>query len=199
MLFGILKSNSNTGLDSELQCVFTAPLSVISNQPSYVQDMMSLRRRASTQLVQRWEIEAGISPSNNSSEFLEHSVFNNHSTVFFVRMPQVYGMARTSGSALSAGAAQGATSLALTTPLKAGEFFQISGDKKVYMAGKPGGAGTMIVPGLAKAAAESTALVLNGNVTLHARYDESVRLGITYVDGILSNPGVVKFVESLDA
>ena len=70
MLYGILKDSTNTGLDSQLQCIFNAPLSVISNQPAYVQDMMSLKRVVGSQNVQRWEIEANIQPTNDSANFL---------------------------------------------------------------------------------------------------------------------------------
>lgn len=198
MSYGILRSSTNTGSNAEILCGFTAPLQIISNQPSYVQDMMNLRRRASSQNIQRWEIETGLVPSNNSSEFLAHSVANGHDKVFFVRMPQVANMKITTvPSQLISAAAVGAVVVNMSTPVSVGEFFQLAGGTKVYMAHAVNGSAVSCVPRLNKAAANGTAVLAGKNVTMRARYDQDIKLGITYVDGILSNPGTVKLIEDL--
>lgn len=205
MLYGILKSATNTGLDSELQCVFTAPLQVMSNQPSYSQDMLNLSRKASSQNVQRWEVEAGISPSNNSADFMTHSVEFGHNSKFYIRVPQVAGLLPTNSSGnvivlpnTQVAVAQGVgyDALATTENMIAGEFFQITGDEKVYIA-LGSGKSIKIAPRLHQAAAFNAAVIRGTSVKMLVRYDTSVRLGITYTDGILSNPGSVKFIEAI--
>jgi hypothetical protein len=104
MLYGILKTATNTGADNELHSVFSAPLTITSNQPSYIQDSMNLKRFASSQGIQRWELEANIAPSNNSSNFLVHSVLNGSNTVIYVRMPQVTNLLGTQDIVYTAGA-----------------------------------------------------------------------------------------------
>jgi len=199
MSVGILTSSTNTGVDSELKCIFTAPISVLSNQPAYVQDMLNLKRRASSQNVQRWEIETGIFPENNSANFLLHSVVNGHSTPFYVRMPQVYGMTRSAANTAvnnGAGYIAGVNSVVVDTALVAGEFIKFHGHSKVYLV-ITGGTTAVIFPPLIAAIADNEVVYTDTRVTLLAMYDTSVQLGITYKDGVLSDPGSVKLVESL--
>jgi hypothetical protein len=93
--YGILNSANNTGLDSEILLNFSTPLSIVSNQPSFVQDTMNLGRKASNQNVQRWEIEANFEPTNGSTNYLTHSVSNGYGSVFGIRMPQPSNALRT--------------------------------------------------------------------------------------------------------
>jgi hypothetical protein len=198
MKYGILSSQINTGLDSELECVFVAPLSIISNQPAYVQDMLNLRRSASSQNVQRWEIESNIEPTNNSANALVHSVMNGYDNVFYVRMPQVYGIALTASGSVRDTAIVGADTISLNgAGCKKGEFIQFTGDNKVYLVVE-GGSTIKIHPPLLRQATAGTLLITGGKVTMRARYDSDVRLGITYVDGILSDPGSIKLVEDIE-
>lgn len=204
MKYGILKPGLNTGSDDEIQCGFVAPLSVISNQPSYAQDTMNLTRKASSQNVQRWEIEANLEPTNNSANFMLHSIENGHDGIFHVRMPQIANL----GAAdltdalthLSAVAKAYIVTLSGEYDLIPGEYIQFENHSKVYIVTAFTKAGTTTVsvrPRLHKAVPAGTAVRNGGNVTMHARYDSSVRLGITYIDGVLSDPGSVKLIEAL--
>jgi len=105
-MYGILKSVTNTGLISELSSVFTAPLSITSNHPGYAQDTLSLKRRTSSGSAQRWEIEAGIAPTDSitnisvneiqsdAPNLFIHSIRNRTSDTIFIRMPQIYKRTR---------------------------------------------------------------------------------------------------------
>jgi hypothetical protein len=198
--YGILKSAVNTGLDSELQCVFSAPLTIISNQPAYVQDMMSLKRRAASQGVQRWEITAGIAASNDSPNFLVHSIANGYETPFYIRMPQVAGLKLTNatntvlGNTVFGNTIIDITGLGITT----GEFIQFQGHSKVYNVIEGGNSLFIrIKPALEITVANGTPIISGGKVTLTARYDQATKLGMTYVDGMLSDQGSVTFIEAL--
>lgn len=203
MAYGILKSETNTGKDGELLCLFTAPLSVISNQPSYVQDMANLRRRASSQNVQRWEIEAGLAPENGeaSANHLIHTLENGHSDVFFIRMPQVHGLKTSYADIFTAATfAANVDTFSISGAMKMvpGEFVRFANHSKVYLVTAAGadGVGIRISPSLRKAVPNGTKIIVGDKVTMAARYDTNVRLGIVYTDGILSNPGTVRLVEA---
>lgn len=179
MKYGILASSTNTGIDSEIICGFVAPLSIVSNQPAYVQDMMNLKRRASSQNVQRWEIEANIEPTVGSVDFAVHSIDNGYDGVFYIRMPQIYGLTLTAAARTVVGInAAGVDTIGISGNLNKGEFIQFTGDTKVYLV-KVGGTTITISPPLLKATTAGQSIITGGNVTMSARYDSDVRIGIT--------------------
>jgi hypothetical protein len=204
MKYGILKSEINTGLDSEILCGFVAPLSVISNQPAYVQDMANLKRRAASQNVQRWEIEAGIEPASdgNSANYAVHGLTFGHYGVFYVRMPQVYGLAVTDSTAIKTSTEIGMNSdtfsILNANKLVTGEFIQFANHDKVYLVrdGGSNGNGVKISPSARVTVPATTAIVTGARVKMAARYDNSVKLGLVYTDGIMTNPGSVRIVEA---
>lgn len=208
MLYGILKSSTNTGLDSELQCVFSTPLSIFSNQPDYVQDSLNLTRTASSQNVQRWEIETKLSPLNGSSAYLTHSVLNGRHKTFYVRMPQVPNLAYSTATVTVGNNAN--YSLAIpanseymrisgASAMVPGEFFRFPNDSKVYMVVEGGAAGANVkfAPRNRVSVSSGATLVLGGKVTMNASYDVDVAVGIVYSDGVLSDPGTIKLVERI--
>lgn len=202
MLAGILKSSSNSGSNAELLAVFAAPLTVRSNQPAYVQDMLNLKRKASSQGAQRWEIETNVVPSSNSAAFMVHSIVNSHVEFLYVRMPQVYGLAQTAnGTTLTNDVAVNATRINITGPLTMipGEFINIGASTKVYMVTEAGygGQDIGIHPPLLEAAFAADAVKTGTLVTMVARYDTDTKIGISYIDGILSDPGSIKLIEAL--
>jgi hypothetical protein len=202
MKYGILKTTSNTGTDAELQCVFTTPLSIVSNQPAYVQDMLNLKRKVNSQNIQRWEMEANIEPSNNSSNFLVHSVMNGYDTVLNIRMPQVYGNApvdiAANTSAVTNGISASTDTIGVSGTIpNVGEFVQFTNHDKVYLVVERFSTSMKIAPALLKNVTINENIKRGGRVTLKAYYDNAVKLGITYIDGILSDPGSVRFIEAI--
>jgi hypothetical protein len=202
MKYGILKTSTNTGQDSELQTVFVAPLSITSNQPAYVQDMLSLRRVTGSQNVQRWEIEANVHPENGTTGFLVHSVKNGAYTPIYVRMPQVPNLTTSAdGIVVNGTASIGASTLNITgaSAMVPGEFIKFANHSKVYMVTDAGAASANvgIAPPLVSALTNGVAIKTGGNVTLTALYEKDVALGIKFTDGILSDNGSVKLVEAL--
>lgn len=204
-MYGVLKSSTNTGLDSELQYVFAAPLNIKSNQPAFISDTMSLKRKVNSQKVQRWEISAEIVPTNDSSNFLVHSVVNGYTDIFFIRMPQVFTpikLPQNLDLRMTATKLAGSNSLNLsgvTTLDLTGQFISFSGNSKVYLVVSKGvnGVGIGITPPLLSNIANTTIVISGDNVTMRARYDEDTQLGITYVDGVMSSPGTINFIEAL--
>ena len=199
MSYGILKDVSiNTGLSSELSCTFSAPLSIINNAPAYVQDSVNLKRKASSQNVQRWEITSNVSPENNSANFLVQATQMGHSSVFGIRMPQVYGIPMNSVPVqVLAKLADDKFSVVDGTALSVGEFFTKSNDTKVYLITDITGNNITMFPSCLTEIVSGDTITHGDCVTCKVRYDTSVQIGITYRDGILSDPGSITFVEAL--
>ena len=204
-MYGVLKSTTNTGLDSELQYVFSTPLQVISRQPVFASDTLSLKHRVNSQKVQRWEITAQIAQTNDSSGFLVHSVVNGMDTPFPLRMPQVYSpvkLSQTLALTMTATALVGASSINITglgAVDLTGQFISFAGNNKVYLVTSKGvsGANIGIAPALITNIASTTAIITGDKVTMMAYYDLDTQLGIQYDDGVLVNNGAVKYIEAL--
>jgi hypothetical protein len=212
-LYGILKSATNTGIESELAAIFAAPLSVSSNQPAFVSDTISLRRRVASQDAQRWEVESSIKPTNDSAAFIVSSIVAGYTEKIYARMPQIYGIKSLesqiddTGEVLTlttVGTASIGSNIFTCTGIRShnfasGEFIQFDTDSKVYIVIDPGvnGVGVIISPKLRLPVYPDTIVKFGSKVTLAARYDTTMTLGMKYIDGILVDPGTIKLVEAL--
>lgn len=179
---------------------FVAPMMVKSNQPVFVADSINLKRyAASMEGVQRWEIETNVMPSNSSAEYLIHSVINGYSTVFDVEMPQVYrGSTEVVTGSTTATGSSGSFSISVqsSSNLKRGDFVSFGNHSKVYLITAVSSGSITIFPRL-RTAVSNTALYYGNNVIMKAYYDTDVMTGISYIDGIISDPGIVKLVEAV--
>lgn len=177
---------------------FVTPTTVSSNQPVFTADTISLKRFAASMEVQRWEIETNLMPSNSSADFLLHSVANGFATVFDVEMPQVYRNSSIipTGSTQATGTA-GTYSVTVNSSsnLKSGDFISFSGHQKVYLIMAVSGQTLTVFPKLRSS--NLGTLNYGNNTVMKARYDVDTVIGITYTDGILSDPGTIKLIEAL--
>jgi len=204
-MYGVLKSSTNTGNDNELLFVFSTPLDIVSNQPAYRSDTMSLKTRVSSQNVQRWEIEAQIAETNDSPNVLVHSTEKGLSEIFHIRMPQVYrsapvpeNLTLTTTSVKQIGS-RNIDIAGLNGNDISGQFINFAGNSKVYLVTSIGtnGANATITPPLLTAIAQNASIIYGNKTTMAARYDANTVLGIKYSDGILVNQGSMKFIEAL--
>ena len=199
MIYGILKDNYTYPLkDTDVISAFVTPLSIINNQPAYAQDSINLRRKASLQGVQRWELVANLAPTNDSAVNLINSVVNNIVNVFTVRMPQVYGLNISTTSAYAAFASRGQSNITTTTTsLVPGEFINFGILPKAYLVVASNGYSATIVPPLLSDVPEGTQLRRGGDCTLAVRYNSDLQSGIKYTDGVLSDQGSVHLLENI--
>ena len=209
--YGVLKTSTNTGVDSEISYAFCAPLQIISNQPAFISDTLNLRRKTAGQSVQRWEIEAQIEQTNDSANFMVDVLAKGYTDITYIRMPQIYRPASkktTAGLTILVNGAFLAGQSTINVDVtgngvwewSAGEFIKFNGHTKVYCVINPGshGVGTVITPPLvANIANDEPVYYGDANVTMRAYYDSNTRIGISYTDGILADPGTVRFVEAL--
>lgn len=188
---------------------FVAPTAVINVSPAFVSDSLSLKRQVSSQNVQRWEIQTNLEPSNSSTDFFVHNVINGYDNVFEIQMPQPYRgkssnkNTNVSSFTCSGTTAAGSSSLSanLNGSLFAGDFIQFSNHDKVYMV-KDGyianGLITLnIFPSLRAQVTNGVTIKTGKNVKMKCRYNVDFTSGISYTDGIVSDPGTVRFVEAL--
>jgi hypothetical protein len=207
-LYGILRDPLvNTGQDSELLCIFAAPLTIKSNEPSFSGDSMNLRRNVRRQYVQRWEVTANIKPQSGSGELPAFLMRAGDFEVIGIRMPQVSMMAYTAtGAKLNGGISPGDSSVALKNALDGGpfpvllesEFIKIQGDSKVYMVTKHLGSGVyQVYPSIRSTLPIGTPVQHGGSVTMYVRIDKDNASNIKFTDGVLMDPGSFTFIEQL--
>jgi hypothetical protein len=207
-LYGILKDALvNTGQDSELLCVFAAPLTIKSNAPSFSGDSMNLKRNVRRQSPQRWEVSANIKPQSGAGDLPAFLLSKGDSEIIGIRMPQVAMMTYdTADIKLNIGVEKGDSSISIKNAvvegplptLAIGEFVRIQGGVKVYLVVADLGTGVYQIhpPCLAMATAD-TILHHGGSVTMAARIDKDNASNIKFTDGILMDPGTITFVEQL--
>lgn len=203
MYYGILKTSSSTGADNEILLKFTTPINIISNQPVFVSDTVMLRRVVQSQNVQRWELEAGIEPTRGSAEFLQHSLNAGYHSNIYIRMPQMFREIEPSGSATATGSL--ASSLITVTPTNlsgvvVGEFISFANHSKVYVITAmvfANNVWTYTISPRLKMAVSNTAINFGGKVVLTAKYDPTSQIGIKYNNGVLADPGSIKFIEAI--
>jgi hypothetical protein len=206
-MYGILNSTVNTGLDSEILVEFVAPLSMISNQPVFGADTISLKQIISSQRVQRWELEANIAPSNDVPFYLISSLDSGYDRVLSIRVPQVFRMNKVIPANIvitaSSGSPRGSAQINVQgngiKRIQPGEFINVGTQSKLYVvvAVTPDGSSLSISPSLRAAVTTGDAIKYGKNCTMKARYDSSTKLGMIYKDGVLADPGSAKFIEAL--
>jgi hypothetical protein len=207
--YGILRSSTNTGNESELIAVFTAPLEITSKKPSMINETITLKRKSSYSDTQRWEITAGLAPLADSSEMLVHSVINGYTEKFFVRMPQVYRKIQLSNNynvsvfADTAGGEDYVTVAGLVNNiLPVGEFIKFAGHGKVYMVREStrlaANANRLkLFPKLINEVASGEIVNYGNKVTMAAMYGEENKIGVSYIDGILAQYDSLSLIEAL--
>ncbi len=202
-LAGIWESNS-------IKVSFVAPLNIISNTPVMSQDTLNLKRNISRRgKAQRWEISTNLMPSTNSADFFLHNVTNNFSEIVEIFMPQLnLNYDTTANSILTTSSVANAGSLsvniigiAVGKRIVKGEFIQFSNHDKVYVTTSNllSDGSISIFPELQKQVPIGTVMKYrnNGPVLMKAYYDLDNTIGIKFVDGVLSDPGNVKFIEAV--
>jgi len=210
IMYGILKSSTNTGKGDELVATFAAPTQIISRVPVLSADTLTLKRDTFARPVQRWEIISNISASNDIREYFLNAVLAGSASIIYLRPPQLVDLNRVLPNGLNIThvgvVAAGSTAIILTgfagKQLPKGELINIGDDPKVYMVRERiavnGAEQTYsIFPALRLAAINAAPIRYGDTTVLRARYDTNTVSGISYSDGILADPGSITFIEAL--
>ncbi|MDB4575352.1 hypothetical protein N9112_00150 [bacterium] len=194
-MYGILENG-------EVIAKFVTPLSVVSNQPVSVSDTLSLKRKVAARSAQRWEISSRLFPlSTDANELFTHSVVHGHHTPFDIIVPQNGGVvaSRKGSSSPTAVGTIGASEVILTgsyNTIPAGTFIKFQGHSKVYMVTQESKLSTSlkIFPKLIAGVSTET-FDWKDDVTMRCIYDTSTVTGMSYIDGVLMDNGVISMVE----
>lgn len=183
---------------------FCAPLAIKSNQPAFVSDSLNLAQYVARQKAQRWEITTGLMPSNDSSDYLCHSTKHGFDIPFDIEMPQVRRAVQVTSASkaeINTNAIAGAQTVSaqITGRIQAGEFIQFENHTKVYLLMNDVSSTSVleIQPPLRRPMPVGTKIFVGKQVKMRCRYELATSLGITYTDGILSDPGSVTLVEAI--
>lgn len=184
--------------------VFTAPLTVKSNQPVFVSDSLSLKRSRQKRSNQRWEISAGIRPETiEANDLLVLLVSKSYTEPVDILVPQNTGvmMKRITGTAVLANGSKGSTTISVTTTafIPKGCFIKFSNHSKVYMTvtDKTRQSNSVeIYPALLSSVSNGS-FYWQDDVIMKAYFDTDVTTGMVYSDGIMMDLGTVKLVEAL--
>ena len=207
--YGVLRSSVNTGIDSELIAVFSAPLSIMSKKPSLLTETLTLKRKTAYTDIQRWEIQTGLVPLADASQMFMHNVVNGYSESFYVRMPQIYrikNLPNTLSPIVFANTAVATSTLNIAglggLILPVGEFIKFASHSKVYMIKESSLLGDNvntinIFPGLINPITINENVSYGTKVTMAAKYGDDNQIGVTYQDGILAQYDSLSLIEAL--
>ena len=184
---------------------FVAPIAVKSNRPVFASDTLSLSRKASRRVAQRWEIEARLEPlSFSAQDLFVNVVTKGYSEDVTIVVPQNYGSIQSRIiNAYTAPIGAGSLNSEIINVssnvnyIPKGTFIKFSTHNKVYMTttNLNGNGSIGIYPGLQEAV--NTTFTHLDDVIMHCLYDFETMTGMSYIDGILMDLGTVKLVENL--
>jgi len=91
-MFGVLDiaaANDANGEDSQLICTFLAPVATVTERLETASDTISLKRRTSRGVAQRWRVEASGVAGTDTVDYFINNMENGATKVMFVRPPSM--------------------------------------------------------------------------------------------------------------
>jgi hypothetical protein len=189
-----------------------APLQITSNEPVYSTDSISLKQLRASQGAQRWELSFNVLTNDNAADLLLGSI-DEIDSPRSMTMPQLKEVSDKNTlvvdtSSIAVAAAGGSSSVTVSRTsnsglLPKGSFVKFSNHDKVYIVKQGvslfgiGNASISIYPALTSALTTSHSIVMGDSVdfTYYRSVDDIT--GITYMDGILADPGRITLIEAL--
>ena len=189
-----------------------APMTIMSNEPMFDVDTVSLKKQRASQNAQRWELSFNTiaEPSTQVDLFL--SSVETLDTVTSMIMPQLprvdelYTLTQTStgvNGSFSAGVSAVSISAATTTGfLPKGSFINFSNHSKVYVTTSDttftsGAVDVNLYPALRTSITSTDFLRTNSECQLNYLRSIDQQTGITFTDGVLASVGTIDLIEAL--
>lgn len=183
--------------------MFTAPMTVKTNQPVFVSDSLSLKRTRIKRTPQRWEITTNVRPeTRDANDLMVALIKSGYTSTLDILMPQNTGSAakRVPGTTPTATGSLNSESITVTTTsfIPAGTFIRFGNHSKIYvtLADRSGNGSVAIYPGL-RVAITNQSFTWKDDVIMPAFVELESTVGMVYSDGVLMDLGVMKFVEAL--
>jgi hypothetical protein len=172
-----------------------APVSFETDELLFVNNTLTMRQERLTFSGQRWRITFNVQPQGNANILVHMLNRLIDSFDFTVPQPDDPKLFAPLSSTTSATASKGATGFQTAATLPAGRFVKFANHSKVYMVTSQTGQSTTLYPALEAELPSGTAFNYGNNVVMRVYYDDSQTRGITFENGLLSNPGTVTLVE----
>jgi len=189
-----------------------APFTVRSNEPMFDVDTVSLKKQRASQNVQRWELSFNILTTKDTEiESLVNTVQNMDVTSTMI-MPQLPAVSKsttiTANPTLQTVAAAGASSIfadhtSANGLLPKGSFIKFNNSNKIYITtndanfNQSSAVSIGIYPKLRTSLTTSNSILCGSSAILtYYRSIDNIQ-GITFTDGILSNPGTIDLIEAV--
>jgi len=196
-MYGIMNEGKLIG-------VFAAPMSVLSNHPVFQEDSLNLKRHVARRAAQRWEISTAVRPENQDANEL-FSLLIDKGTVspIDILVPQNTGSIakrKTGSPAIASGLKnQSVIRVETSSIIPKGTFIKFVNHNKLYLTltdKQSTDTRINIYPAL-RQNVSNTRFNWEDDVIVPFYLEPSVAIGMVYTDGILMDPGVLKFVEAL--
>jgi len=188
-----------------------APLTIVSNQPMFTADTVSLKQIRTAQNAQRWELSFEVLTNDKAADQLLASVSGLASSSSII-MPQLKEVDDkrtitgifTANGAITAGASTIPLALANGAGfLPKGSFVKFANHTKVYLLKTDWDASTTVsgpvevYPTLRTSVPSGTTFLYGSNCTLTQFRSIDDQRGITFQDGILASPGPINLIEAI--
>jgi hypothetical protein len=189
-----------------------APLTILSNEPMFDVDTVSLKKQRASQNAQRWEISFNtIGESATQADMFLSSIKNleQAKTMVIPQLPEVDNTitVSTSTPAIAGTSFTDDTSVSLQPSVASGiipkgTFFKFSNQDKIYVTTNEVNLGSAsptvgFYPRLKLAVTSLNTLMLRDHAVLSYYTSIDNQSGITFSDGVLSNAGTITVIEAL--
>jgi hypothetical protein len=188
-----------------------APLTIVSNEPVFSSDTISLKQQRASQGAQRWELSFQIQTRDIEEDYFVAMVtgINDAKSMVMPQLLAVDNKVTVTRQGVSAAAAANAFSVNInfneSAFLPKGSFISFANHSKLYMVTAniqttESNVAVPIYPSLRSAVTSGTAVFNPGSTikpSLQYYRDLETLQGITYEDGVLVNPGTIKLIEAL--
>jgi hypothetical protein len=173
-----------------------APVSFETDEILFVNNTLSLKQERVSFTGQRWRVSFGVESQPNAA-ILVHMLTRLTSTFEFnVPQPDNPFLSESLTAAVTASSAAGSTSFSTGATVPVGRFIRFNNHNKVYMVTGQSGSVVSVYPALESAVSSSVNFNYGINTTMRVFYDESQVRGITFENGVVSNPGTITLVEN---
>ena len=181
-----------------------APMMVRSNTPIFASDTLSLKRYVNTRPSQRWEIESNIVPlTSGASDLMVNMVTKGYTETLQIVIPQIIDAQRrrTATTGVTASGNINGTSITISNPsglIPKGSFVNFVGHSKVYMLRDDiSSAGVVNIYPALQDTLVNASMYYQEDVLMDCYYETEIAMGMSFIDGILMDPGSMKFVEAV--
>ena len=184
-----------------------APLTITSNEPVYETLSVGMSTQRASQNAQRWELSFAVTGHGGNEADMMLASITDMDTVGTMVMPQLPSVVRSNTisnlRSISASAAIGDDVVYINSDgvLSKGTFIKFGNHDKLYMVTTTtttsGTVEVGIYPSLRSTITTANAIKTGSSVLLSYYRDVSNVRGITFEDGVISNPGLISLVEAI--